>query len=149
MVPAPLFRSQFHVTMADVDAAQILFYAAPLMWAERMMTAWRRESGFPLSRMLAESRGSPVVRTEVLYHRPLRLDDEVAGALWLKGRSRRSFTLLSCFTAGADGPLAVEVSVTQVSVEADADGALVPTELCDEFAAQLGSPRPAAETETA
>lgn len=118
--------------MADVDAADHLFYAAPLLWAERLLTAWRRDVGQPVSAMLRQGLGSPVVRSEITYSRPLRLDDEVEGTLWFVGRSARTFTVLCRFAAGTGGPVATEVQITQVAVRrmhGEARAMEVPAEL--------------------
>jgi acyl-CoA thioesterase FadM len=132
----PLFSRQFHVSMADVDAAEILFYATPLLWAERLLTDWRRSIGLPVSGMLAQGLGSPVVRTEVTYSRPLRLDDPVEATLWPVRLSARSFTVLCRFAAGRGGPVATEVQITQVTVRKDGDG-VTPVAVPDDLVAHL------------
>jgi acyl-CoA thioester hydrolase len=119
---APLLVHRFHVSSPDVDSTKALFYGAPLVWAARMLGDWRREAGVSVSRMLDQGLGSPVVRTEVTYLRPLRVDDEVEGTLWYKERSSRSFTVVCRFAAGPGGPVAAEVQIKQVPVRIDADG---------------------------
>jgi acyl-CoA thioesterase FadM len=132
----PLFRREFHVSMADVDAAEILFYATPLLWAERLLTDWRRSIGQPVSEMISAGLGSPVVRTQVTYSHPLRLDDPVEATLWFKARTNRSFTVLCRFAAGPEAPVAAEVQITQVTVRRDGDAVRsvpVPEELVSEL----------------
>lgn len=136
MAATPLSTNRFHVSMGDVDAAGHLFYAAPLLWAERLLTDWRRAVGQPVSGMLRDGWGSPVVRTEITYSRPLRLDDEVEGTLWFVGRSARTFTVLCRFTAGTGGPVGAEVQITQVPVR-QVDGEPRATDVPAELVAQL------------
>jgi YbgC/YbaW family acyl-CoA thioester hydrolase len=133
----PLLSTRFHVCMADVDAAMILFYATPLRWAERVLSQWRREIGLPVSEMLRSGVGSPVVKTEVTYVRPMHMDEEVEAELWLANRSRRSYTLRCQFNAGPGGPVATQVWITQVAVSVGDDGQMHSTELPGDIAEVL------------
>lgn len=135
--PEPLFRDVFHVVMADVDMAQVLYYGTPLRWAERILSRWRREVGLSVSEMLRSGQGSPVVETRVTYLRPLRMDEEVEGLLWLSARGQRAYTMRVDFTAGAGGALTNQVWITQVPVEVTAGGRLNVCELPPETAAVL------------
>jgi len=112
----PLLTQRFHVTMADIDGLGILFYVSPLLWAERLLSGWRREAWIPFREMLATGQVSPVVHTEISYLSPLRMDDEVEGALWCVGRSDRSFTVAARFAAAADGRMAAEVRIKMAFV---------------------------------
>jgi acyl-CoA thioester hydrolase len=138
----PLLVHRFHVASPDVDSTTALFYGAPLVWAARMLGDWRREAGVSVSRMLGEGLGSPVVRTEVTYLRPLRVDDEVEGTLWFKERSSRSFTVVCRFAAGPGGPVAAEVEIKQVPVRIDADGKPRGCEMPPDLIAALEGTRP-------
>ena len=42
-----LYRDRILVTMADVDAAGIIYFASPLRWAEKLFTTWAHEMGHP------------------------------------------------------------------------------------------------------
>jgi acyl-CoA thioesterase FadM len=134
---APLFTTRFHVSMGDVDAAMILFYATPMHWAERVLSQWRRDIGQSVSSMLAGGSGSPVVHAEVDYLRPMRLDDEVEATLWLGARSPRSYTLICRFAAGPGGPVGAQVSITMVWVEVGEDGAMHSAPVPPEMVAAL------------
>jgi acyl-CoA thioesterase FadM len=112
------------------------------MVCPRMLTDWRREAGFSVTRMLEQRQGSPVVRTEVTYARPMRLDDEVDATMWYLGRSARSFTLRFRFAAGADGPVAAQVQITQVTVEVDEHGEMRPTGVPTDVVAALETAGP-------
>jgi len=110
----PLLRRRFRVAMGDTDAAQVIYFAAPTRWAERMTSEWLVEVGFATSRQLAAGFGMPAVHAELTYRGPLRLDDEVDASLWLEKHSARSFTLRSDFAlVGAPEP-AVRMRLTQV-----------------------------------
>jgi acyl-CoA thioesterase FadM len=132
-----LLTRRFHVTMSDVDATTALYYASPMLWAGRMLTDWRLESGRPVSAMLASGQGTPVVRAEVTYTRPMRLDDEVEATMWFLERSRRTFTLACRFALGPGGPIGAEVRIVQTAVAVGEDGAFRSTELPADLVAGL------------
>lgn len=116
-VAAPLRTERFRVAMADVDAAGIIYYATPLRWAERLTSAWLADIGLSIRRILAEGAGFPAVRTEVVYRRPLAVDDVVESSLALERVGRTSFTGLVQFRRDADGgAVAVEVRTVQTWV---------------------------------
>lgn len=118
----PLATETFRVTMGDTDAAQLIYYGAPLRWAERITSSWLCSIGRPTSAALTSGRGFPAVHSETSYHAPLRLDDEVRAELWVDKHSTRSFTLRTDFYGpGAESP-SVLVRVTQVHVEVVDDG---------------------------
>ncbi|MGW1783747.1 acyl-CoA thioesterase [Streptomyces sp. NPDC002143] len=100
--------------MGDTDAAQVIYFAAPARWAERMTSEWLAGVGFATSKQLSSGFGMPAVHADLTYHTPLRLDDELDAALWLENLSARSFTLRSDFAlVGASEP-AVQMRLTQV-----------------------------------
>lgn len=112
----PLLHRRFRVAVGDTDAAQVIYFAAPTRWAERLSSEWLAEAGFPTSKMLAAGFGLPAVRCELTYHSPLRLDDELDATLWLDRLSTRSLTFRSDFAlVGAPEP-AVQMRLTQVYV---------------------------------
>lgn len=113
---APLLRRRFRVAVGDTDAAQVIYFAAPTRWAERLSSEWLADAGFPTSKMLIAGFGLPAVRCELTYHSPLRLDDELDATLWLDRLSTRSLTFRSDFAlVGAPEP-AVRMRLTQVYV---------------------------------
>lgn len=109
-----LCREAFHVTMADVDAAGVIYFGTPLRWLDRLMGAWMREIGLPVSALLSRGEGAPAVRTETDYRGPLRLDDPVEGVLSHHGHGRSSYTLRAEFAHAETGRVAVEVLFTAV-----------------------------------
>jgi acyl-CoA thioester hydrolase len=109
-----LRREAFHVTMGDVDAAGVLYFGAPLRWLDRLMGAWMREIGLPISGLLARGEGAPAVHTETDYRSPLRLDDPVEAVLSHLGHGRTSYTLGAEFSHAEAIKPAVEVRFTAV-----------------------------------
>ncbi|HEX3750430.1 MAG TPA: thioesterase family protein [Streptosporangiaceae bacterium] len=135
----PLHVDRFRVSMADTDAAQIIYFGAPVRWAERLATGYLADIGLPTSAMLASGHGMPAVDLHVTYRRPLRLDDQVQGELRVLRRSSRSITWQSDFFRKGESQLAVQVHLTQVSVKtADGEPSAVP--LPAELITQLDQP---------
>jgi acyl-CoA thioester hydrolase len=138
----PLRTDRFRVTMGDTDAAQIIYFGAPVRWAERLFTGYLADIGLPTSAVLASGRGFPAVELNVTYRRPLRLDDEVRGELRVNRRSARSVTWQCDFFAASQGAgsqaLAVRVLTTQVSVQL-ADGQPSSVTLPPELVSRLDS----------
>jgi acyl-CoA thioester hydrolase len=117
MTDRPLRTERFRVTMGDTDAAQIIYFGAPVRWAERLFTGYLAEIGLPTSAVLASGRGLPAVDLHVTYRQPLRLDDEVCGELRVSRQSARSITWQCDFLPAGQPELAVRVLITQVSVQ--------------------------------
>ncbi|HET6735226.1 acyl-CoA thioesterase [Mycobacterium sp.] len=117
-----LAREQFRVVMGDTDAARVIYFGAPLGWAERLMTTWFADAGLPTSSTIDSGRGYPAVRAEVAYRSPLRLDDQVFGTLLTGAITNRSVTFHAQFATGFEAPPAVEVWLTKVHVRFDVDG---------------------------
>lgn len=113
----PLFTGRFRVTMADTDAAQLIYFGAPLRWAESLLTGYLAGIGVPLSGLLANGLGLPAVRLTVSYRSPLRLDDHVRGELRAHSHSRRAITWRCEMFREGEQPAAVEVLITQVAVQ--------------------------------
>jgi acyl-CoA thioester hydrolase len=135
----PLRVDRFRVQMADTDAAQIIYFGAPVRWAERLATGYVADIGLPTSALLASGHGMPAVDLHVTYRRPLRLDDQVQGELRVHRRSSRSITWQCDFFRKGETELAVQVHLTQVSVKlGDGEPSAVP--LPAELIAQLDRP---------
>ncbi|WP_319457042.1 MULTISPECIES: acyl-CoA thioesterase [unclassified Mycobacterium] len=117
-----LAREQFRVVMGDTDAARVIYFGAPLGWAERLMTTWLADAGLPTSVTLDSGRGYPAVRAEVSYHSALRLDDRVFATLLTGAITNRSVTFHAQFATGFATAPAVEVWLTKVHVRFGADG---------------------------
>lgn len=109
-----LIERSWRVTMADVDAAGIIYYASPLRWAEVLLGDWLDQSGHSIAAMLGGNETIPVVGVEVRYRAPLSLDDHLRLRLSAQRIGTTSFTT-RCDVWGprAEHP-AVEVAVTHV-----------------------------------
>ena len=72
------FALPLRVYWEDTDAGGIVFYANYLKFMERARTEWLRSMGIAQQRLREETGGIFVVsETQLKYHRPARLDDEL------------------------------------------------------------------------
>lgn len=72
------FAFPIRVYWEDTDAGGIVFYANYLKYMERARTEWLRSLGIAQRRLREETGGIFVVsETQLKYHRPARLDDEL------------------------------------------------------------------------
>ena len=111
-IPRVLIERDWRVTMADVDAAGIIYYASPLRWAEVLLGDWLEQSGHSISALLAAHQATPVVGVQVRYAAPLGLDDHCRLRLSTKRIGTTSFTT-RCDVQGPRGDrAAVEIEVT-------------------------------------
>ena len=112
-----LTERSWRVTMADVDAAGIIYYASPLRWAEVLLGDWLDQAGHSLATMLGGGEAIPVVGVEVRYRAPLGLDDHLRLRLSAQRVGTTSFTT-RCDVWGPRGEEdpAVEVAVTHAFV---------------------------------
>lgn len=113
---AVLARSRRRVGMASVDAAGIIYFAAPLPWAEGLFTDWLADHGHPMTRILAHGAAFPIVESQTSYRVPLRLDDLVDLELSAAAVGERSFTMRTRMSRATDGVVAVEVRLVHVFV---------------------------------
>jgi acyl-CoA thioester hydrolase len=72
------FQFPIRIYWEDTDAGGIVFYANYLKFMERARTEWLRSLGIQ-QRVLREQTGGMFVvsETQLKYHRPARLDDEL------------------------------------------------------------------------
>ena len=72
------FQFSIRVYWEDTDAGGIVFYANYLKFMERARTEWLRSLGIE-QRLLRDQTGGMFVvsETQLKYHRPARLDDEL------------------------------------------------------------------------
>lgn len=72
------FQFPIRIYWEDTDAGGIVFYANYLKFMERARTEWLRSLGIGQQALRARSGGMFVVsETQLKYHRPARLDDEL------------------------------------------------------------------------
>lgn len=123
--------------MGDTDAARVIYFGAPIRWAECLVTSWLADIGCPTSQALRDGYGLPAVHCELDYGSPLRLDDRVQATLWIDHRSERSVTFRSEFAHEGETKPAVVVRVTQVQAATDGEQ-LRAVALLPRLAAALG-----------
>ena len=72
------FEFPIRVYWEDTDAGGIVFYANYLKFMERARTEWLRSLGIEQRKLREDTGGQFVVsETQLKYHRPSRLDDEL------------------------------------------------------------------------
>ena len=72
------FQFPIRIYWEDTDAGGIVFYANYLKFMERARTEWLRSLGIGQQALRERSGGMFVVsETQLKYHRPARLDDEL------------------------------------------------------------------------
>ena len=91
---AAAFRWRLRVYWEDTDAGGIVFYANYLKFFERARTEWLRSLGVDQSHLRETTGGMFVVsETNVRYHHPARLDDELLVTAALQESGRASFII--------------------------------------------------------
>jgi len=104
------FRWPVRVYWEDTDAGGIVFYANYLKFMERARTEWLRKAGIAQSQLKEQSGCMFVVSaTNVQYHRPARLDDQliITAAMEQTGRASISIAqevFLASGAGSADAP---------------------------------------------
>jgi YbgC/YbaW family acyl-CoA thioester hydrolase len=88
-----LYTDRVLVTMADVDAAGIIYFASPLRWAEKLYTHWIHGLGHSQRQMFSEGIATPAVHVTIDYRSHLSLDDELRLELAAARIGTTSFTL--------------------------------------------------------
>ncbi|MEA3394784.1 MAG: tol-pal system-associated acyl-CoA thioesterase [Pseudomonadota bacterium] len=100
------FELPIRVYWEDTDAGGIVFYANYLKFFERARTEWLRSLGVGQQALRNSSGGMFVVsETQLKYHRPARLDDELLVTARLLESGRASLTIeQQAFRKTAAGP---------------------------------------------
>ena len=98
------FALPLRVYWEDTDAGGIVFYANYLKYMERARTEWLRTMGIEQRRLRDESGGIFVVsETQLKYHRPGQLDDQLLVTADLRRLGASSLTIAQrvlCSTSG-------------------------------------------------
>ncbi len=88
------FEFPIRVYWEDTDAGGIVFYANYLKFFERARTEWLRSLGIHQQALRDNTGGMFVVsETQLKYHRPARLDDELLVTARLLENGRASLTI--------------------------------------------------------
>ncbi len=99
---APDFECTLRVYWEDTDAGGVVFYANYLKYFERARTEWLRHLGVQ-QQALRDTTGAifVVADTQISYHAPARLDDELRVTVALKARGTASMTMAQQAWRGA------------------------------------------------
>jgi acyl-CoA thioester hydrolase len=93
-LPAQEFTWPLRVYWEDTDAGGIVFYANYLKFFERARTEWLRSLGIGQQALRDATGGMFVVcETQLKYHLPARLDDELLVTASLMESGRASLTI--------------------------------------------------------
>ncbi len=94
VAPESAFSWPVRVYWEDTDAGGIVFYANYLKFFERARTEWLRQLGIE-QRALRETLGGMFVvsDTQVRYHRPAHLDDQLLVTAWPVKTGTASLTI--------------------------------------------------------
>ncbi len=118
--PARVLASlRMRVSLGDVDGARLVYFAAPAVWSERLMSEWMAELGHPMGRLFEAGVAVPVAATRTSFHSPLRQDDEIELRLRAMRIGTKSFTLATEVVRRGEEEPAVTVETTHVYAEQD------------------------------
>ena len=108
------FAFPIRVYWEDTDAGGIVFYANYLKYFERARTEWLRASGIGQQALREATGGMFVVSdTQVKYHRPARLDDQllVTARVLATGRACMTIGQQARLEPQPGGPLLCEATI--------------------------------------
>ncbi|MGE0385692.1 MAG: tol-pal system-associated acyl-CoA thioesterase [Gammaproteobacteria bacterium] len=129
----PVFHWPVRVYYEDTDALGVVYNANYLRFLERARTEWLRARGHDQGRLAAEAGlGFIVVRVEVDFLRPARLDDCLDVSVAVAERRRASFTLAQEIARGGQALVRAVVQVACVDART-----LRPRRLPDMILAEL------------
>ena len=103
-----------HVELTDTDAFGVIFWGAPVRWAQRGHENLARAAGYPIECMLHKEYDHPVVKVSMEYRLPMRLGDRIRVRTEIIEVGNRSFHVRSR-VFGHDEKLAVEVICIHVA----------------------------------
>ncbi|MCS6987408.1 MAG: acyl-CoA thioesterase [Sphingomonadaceae bacterium] len=119
------FAFRRRVRYAEVDAQAVVYFARYLEWADvGVVEYWRAAGVFQRTPIAGGEAEFHVVRAEVDYHAPMRLDEEIDICVTLE-RIRRTSATFRCELHGlANGEAADDLRATirQVQVHVDQAG---------------------------
>ena len=113
---ATSFYDEFltHVELTDTDAFGVIFWGAPVRWAQRGHENLARAAGYPIERMLHKDYDHPIVKVTMEYRLPMSLGDRIRVRTEIIGVGNRSFHVRSR-VFDRDEKLAVEVICIHVA----------------------------------
>lgn len=113
----------------DTDAAGVVYHANYLKYFERARTEYFRERGLLVSELAADGHVFPVVRMEVDFRSPARLDDLLSIVTSPTQSSGSSFSLRQQIFRTCDNRLLVNALVKLACVGPDLKARRIPAEV--------------------
>jgi hypothetical protein len=112
---SPLVTDRFLVAMADTDATRVIYYGTPLRWAERLVTTWFVEVGFPtITAATGRTR-----RCRNVSGTPGREFEYFPSGIQTRGRNTTAIVdLTQVFTSTVDGELRATRLPAEIVTEA-------------------------------
>lgn len=107
----------FRVYYEDTDAGGVVYHARYLGFFERGRTEFFRDRGLSVQQLQEEGRIFPVVRMEIDFRYPGRLDDLVRVETAISAVGKTSFTMQQRLLRAHDDKLLAEAKVTLVCVD--------------------------------
>jgi len=120
---------EFRVYYEDTDAGGVVYHGRYLGFFERGRTEYFRERGLSVQKLHAEGTVFPVVRMELDFRAPARLDDLVRVETALVSSGNTSFVMAQRVVLAVDGKLLAEARVTLVCVNDRMKPKRLPVEL--------------------
>jgi len=120
---------EFRIYYEDTDAGGVVYHGRYLGFFERGRTEYFRDRGLSVQLLHEEGRLFPVVRMEIDFRYPARLDDLVRVETELVAAGRTSFVMQQRLLRSADGRLLAEGRVTLVCVDAEMKAKRLPLQL--------------------
>lgn len=127
---------EFRIYYEDTDAGGVVYHARYLGFFERGRTEFFRERGLSVQKLHEEGLLFPVVRLEIDFCYPARLDDLVRVRTTLAATGKTSFTMEQQLIRVDDERLLAKGVVTLVCVDTDMKPKRLPTQLRE--IAQIG-----------
>jgi YbgC/YbaW family acyl-CoA thioester hydrolase len=122
--------------MSEVDGAGLIYFAAPMPWAERLFSDWLAELGHTTRSLFESGVAYPVVDAHVEYLSPLTLDDVIRLELTAPRIGTKSFVVRTQAIRTSDQRVCARVELVHVYVTG-LGGDLKPTPLPGWLAAAL------------
>jgi len=120
---------EFRIYYEDTDAGGVVYHARYLGFFERGRTEFFRDRGFSVLQLHEQGILFPVVRMEIDFRLPARLDDLVRVRTELAEAGKSSFIMIQRLYRVADDKLLAEGRVTLVCVDKDMKPKRLPTRL--------------------
>lgn len=122
---------EFRIYYEDTDAGGVVYHARYLGFFERGRTEFFRDHGLSVHELHEEGSIFPVVRMEIDFRSPARLDDLVRVETRLVDIGRTSFVMHQRLVSVMDGRLLTEGRVTLVCVGKEMKPKRLPRQLLD------------------